>query len=402
MMKKTIIILLIIIFIILVGGLIYFLFFTKSSDQAHIIDKESIEQKDFIADKQAVLYFSSTIDQDTDNKGVSYAVFIDDKGNAVGYKMKSLELGTIAKNKHDVMLVDKNKIRLVGESYREFKMKQEQHTGERTGYLEKPNLYFSIFNTGVNNERGIDGYDSNVLFGNKNGFKKGNIPHYILASGVDNNEVILLTNDIEKEYEFRKVLFTNDDLKVQDIVQLKNDEGMDYANLSPIVADENDYYIVLSEFINDTKENTVLFRINKETLDQEKVTLATYQNNNNLYATVPFNPKNSAYVYGNEFYYINGLGEVFSFDAKTHKVKIKFNITNASKDGIRHNEGTYFEDGQLYVMRYNEKRENHYYIEQYSLNTGEKIKEIKINGLEEILSSVKGKTIHAYDFKMLK
>ena len=137
-------------------------------------------------------------------------------------------------------------------------------------------------------------------------------------------------------------------------------------------------------------------------MDQEKVNLATYRNNNNLYATVPFNPKNSAYVYGNEFYYINGLGEVFSFDVKTHKVKIKFNITNASKDGIRHNEGTYFENGQLYVMRYNEKRENHYYIEQYSLNTGEKIKEIKINGLEEILSSVKGKTIHAYDFKMLK
>ena len=57
-MKKTIIILLII--IILVGGLIYFLFFNKSSDQAHIIDKESIEQKDFLENKQAVLYFSST------------------------------------------------------------------------------------------------------------------------------------------------------------------------------------------------------------------------------------------------------------------------------------------------------------------------------------------------------
>lgn len=49
----------------------------------------------FLKDKHAVLYLSSTADQDMDGKGISYAVFINKNGEASGYKMNGLELGGI-------------------------------------------------------------------------------------------------------------------------------------------------------------------------------------------------------------------------------------------------------------------------------------------------------------------
>jgi len=396
-MKKYIFLLVV---LIAVGGvLIYFIQENKSVDTSTLIEKEKIGQKNFLKNKQAAILFSSTIDQDANNKGLSYAVFVDDTGAATGYKMKSLELGSMAKGKQGVLLVDKDKIRLVGTKYQEFNMEKEQHTGERTGYLENQNVYFSIFNTGVNKLSGENGYDSNVLFGNKNGFKNGNIPHYILTSGIDQNDIIILTNDIEKKYDLKKVTITKELLKVKDIVELKNEKSYDYANLSQIVCDKDFYYVVLSEYVKDNSENTVLLRINKKTLEQEKFILATYKNGA---AAVPYNPRNSAYLFQNTFYYMNGLGEVITFNTTTNKSTIKFTIKGARKDGVRRNEGTYFQDGKLYVMRYNDHKKTKYFIEEYSLDTGEKLKVINIKGLDKLLSSVKKVTIHAYDFRMLK
>ncbi|MGV3464903.1 MAG: hypothetical protein ACO1OT_06375 [Heyndrickxia sp.] len=396
-MKKLIFI--IVLLIAVGGGLIYFIQRNKNVDPSHLIEKDNMKEKKFLENKQAVIFVSSTIDQDANNKGQSYAVFVDDNGVASGFKMKSLELGSVAKGNQGVLLVDKEKIRLVGSNYQEFNMKKEQHTGERTGYLEKQNVYFSIFNTGVKKSSSENGYDSNILFGNKNGFKVGNIPHFILTSGVDQKDVVILTNDKEKKYDLRKVTITNDELKIQNIVQLENKKGYDYANLSQIVGDQDFYYVVLNEYISENSENTVLFRVNKKTLAQEKFILATYKT---VTAAVPYNPRNSAYVFQNEFYYMNGLGEVFAFNTKTNEFTIKYTIKDAPKDGVRHNEGTYFQDGNLYVMRYNNHNKYKYYIEEYSLETGERLKAINIKGLNELLTSVKKVSIHAYDFRMLK
>lgn len=165
------------------------------------------------------MYFSTTADQDMDDKGISLAVFINDNGEADAFKMNGLELGSLTTSDNEVLLVDKNKIRLIGNTFKEFNMEKPQYTGERTGYLEKKNLYFTIFNTGISSD---GGYDSNVVYGNEDGFNKGNIPYYISSSGNDQNDVVVLTHDTEKnEYYFRKVDLTNNDVKVQDIVKLK-------------------------------------------------------------------------------------------------------------------------------------------------------------------------------------
>lgn len=390
-----------IVLILLAGGFAFYYFYDQNKDVS-TIEQDAIQQKDFLKDKQAALYFSSTADQDMDDKGISFAIFIDDNGKADTFQMKGLELGSMAVGKGQVFLEEKNKLFLIGDSYKEFEMKKYQHTGERVGYLGKENLFFTIFNSG-RSETG--GYDSNVWFGNLEGFKKDNIPYYILASGIDETEdqTILLTQDIEKnQYFFRKVAFWKNEVKVEDIAPLKNEKNAEFANVSPIVSDQKYYYVILSESVNNTSSNTVLFRINKKTLAQKKIELANYQDQKVVTAAIPYNVNNSAHMYDGSLYFVNGLGEVIAFDTKTNKASTAFTLNNAKKDGVRHNEEVFFRKGQLYVVRYNTKSKNKYEIEQYSLKSGEKERVIPIKGLDEILKSVKGKSVYSYDFKMLK
>jgi hypothetical protein len=375
---------------------------TSSSIKADFtISEDQLKNKNFLKNKQAVLFYSSTADQDFDNKGISYAVFIDDAGEAAAYQMKGLELGSIAKGENNVLLADKNNIRLIGDNYKEFTQEKPQYTGERTGILKQGQVYFSIYNTGVNGEKGT--YDSNVLFGDETGFNEGNIPYYILTSGITDATVPILTYDIEKNiYDLREVYFKDDELEIRDIVRLQNKGNLEYANLSPIVSDDEFYYFVLSEFVGETSGNVVVYKINKESNAEEKLLLAEYRNSEETFTSIPFNVKNSSHIHNNTFYYIDGLGNVYGLNKGSNKIELKFTIENPPKDGVRHGEGTYFQGDKLYVLRNNMKKAEEYYIETYSLSSGKKETDIPIKNLKEILASVKGKSVHSYDFKMLE
>jgi hypothetical protein len=374
---------------------------TSSSIKADFtISEDQLKNKNFLKNKQAVLFYSSTADQDFDNKGISYAVFIDDAGEAAAYQMKGLELGSIAKGENNVLLADKNNIRLIGDNYKEFTQEKPQYTGERTGILKQGQVYFSIYNTGVNSENGT--YDSNVLFGDETGFNQGNIPYYILTSGVTDATVPILTYDIEKnEYDLREVSFEGNEIAIRDIVRLQNKENLEYANLSPIVSDDEFYYFVLSEFVGENSGNVVVYKINKETNAEEKLLLAEYRNSEETFTSIPFNVKNSTHIHKNIFYYIDGLGNVYGLNKGSNKIELKFTIENPPKDGVRHGEGTHFQDDKLYVLRNSTNKTEEYYIETYSLSSGKKETDIPIKNLKEILASVKGKSVHSYDFKML-
>jgi hypothetical protein len=387
-------------FVTLFIGLGYTIFFNKSIDVTHTIDKEAIRDKNFLNDKQAVLYFSTTADQDMDDKGLSFAVFIDEQGKADAYQMKGLELGGISFSENSLMLVDKNKLRLVGKTFKEFTMETPQYTGERMDFLKEQKLHVSIFNTGVSQD---GGYDSNVWFGNEQGFHKGNIPYYILSSGITPDEALILTQDIEKnEYFLKSVYFTDYTLHVKDLIMLQNRTNSEFASLSPILEDKNFYYLILNEFVSETSDNTVLYRIDKETLSQDKIILASYTNKKNPASTIPYNVKNSSHLYASSLYYMNGLGEVISFNTKTDAVETAFALKDAHQDGVRHNEELFFKDNLLYVLRYDKKSKEKYRIEVYSLPDGRKVDEKKIKGLNHILQSVKRKSIYSYDFKILK
>ncbi|MCM3720102.1 hypothetical protein [Fictibacillus phosphorivorans] len=385
--------------ILLIGVLVYNLFMNQSIDASYSLEKEDIQHSNFLEDKKAVMYFSTTADQDMDDKGISLAVFLNNKGEADAYQMKSLELGNLSVHDREVMLTDKNSVRLIGNHYKEFNMKKSQYTGERSGYLKAKDLHVTIFNTGVNKN---GGYDSNVWYGNNSGFQTANIPHYILASGITDNEVLILAQDIEKNlYSLKNVMFKESDVHVKDLVTLDNKTNSEYSVRSPILSDQDYYYFILSEFVNNTSEHTVLFSVHKKTRKQEKIQLDSYSDEKHPTASIPYNVKNSAYLNNGILYYLNGLGEIITFDTQTKKVDKPFTLKNAPQDGVRHNEEIYFNNDHVYVLRYDEDTKEKYRIEKYSLVTGEQVETIKINGLDDILKSIKGKSIHSYDFKML-
>ncbi|MEI4623907.1 hypothetical protein KFD70_27425 [Bacillus pfraonensis] len=393
-MKKL---LFVILGVIVITILVYFFFFSNSN--VDLISEEDIQKKDFLKDKQAVVYLSSTADQDMDGKGISYAVFINKNGEASGYKMNGLELGGIgvSENKKELLLESKDKLKIVGENFKEFKMKY-QHTGDYRAYLKNIDLFVNIYNSGSNPDTG--GYDSNIVYGNKKGIHKGNIPYYLMSSGVDEETILVITQDIDKkEYSLKKVTFNDLKMKLEGVTEISLDKNMSYSSYSSILSDENFYYTVLVENGNTIKGKVYLLRINKTTLKQELILLSSEEDTT---ASIPFTKNNSAYLHNNELYFINGLGNVIMFNTQTNTVNTKFKIDYHVTDGVRYNEQTFFKDNQLHVLRYDKNRKSKYYIEIYSLKNGKKIKESEVIGMEEIINSVRGgKSIHAYDFKVL-
>ncbi|EEL50608.1 MULTISPECIES: hypothetical protein [Bacillus cereus group] len=381
----------------LIAILIYFFFFRNANINS--ISQKEIQQTDFLKDKQAVVYLSSTADQDMDGQGISYAIFIDKKGRASGYKMNGLELGgiSVSGNKKEILLESKNKLRVIGENFKEFEMKY-QHTGEQRGYLDKENLFVNIYNSGVNVDTG--GYNSNVVYLNQQGIHTGNIPHYLMSSGMVEDAALVITADLdEKQYSLKKITFNNLKMEIEDVSSIELNKNKEYSSYSSVLSDSKYYYNVLVESDGANNDKIYLLRIDKTTLKQELILLSPKADPT---ASIPFTKNNSTHLYNNELYFINGLGEVTTFHTQTNLIKTKFKIDYHVTDGVRYNEQTYFKDDQLYVLRYDENKTNKYYLEIYSLKSGKKMKEIEVTGMNEIINSVRGgKKIYAYDFKML-
>lgn len=368
---------------------------------ANLLSDKDIQNTNFLNDKKAVVYVSSTADQDLDGKGVSYAIFINKQGIASGYKMGGLELGGIgvSDDKKQVLLESKDNIKFLGENPTTHKIKY-QHTGDFNGYLANQKIFVNIYNSGMNKENG--NYDSNVLFGNEKVIHKSNIPHFIISSGLDGENILVATQDlVTNKYELERLTFNDTTMNIANITELNVNGKEDHANLSPILVDSENYYMVMSTIDKDDplKGETFLLRTNKTTLEQN--TIFMYKEENST-ATSPFSLDNSAYIYNDELYFINGLGEVYTYNPKNDAMSHKFSIDYHVKDGVRYNEQTYFENDSLYVLRYDAKRNNKYYIERYNLTNGKKVSEQEIQGIESILATVKGgKKVYAYDFKML-
>lgn len=286
---------------ILVFSLLLFRFSVK--EEFSIITAESIN-KDVLNNTKAIIYFSTTADQDYDNKGVSYAVFVQKNHMLKVFPMNGLELGSIAIGNDQLLLEDKNSFHLVDDEMKQFHLEEAQYTGERTGYLPKQDIFFSIYNTGFNS----GGYQSDVRYGTSDGIKTGSIPHYIVASGVNADRVNILTQDFEKNIYTLQEVFIEEDIEVKEISVLQNASPENMQALAPILADKNFYYLILSTIESETNESVGIYRINKITRKQDYFEFIKYENTD-LTATIPYNYKNSATIYEEKLYYINGLGK---------------------------------------------------------------------------------------------
>lgn len=393
-LKKTLIVV-----AALVIGLLVVLTLAKEKNipDSSLLSLKEISGKDILENTKAIIYLSTTADQDIDNKGLSYGVFVQEDHSVQAFPMNGLELGSIAVGNDQILLEDKNNISILGDQPKNFEMEKPQYTGERTGYLSNPDLFFSIYNSGfVEN-----GYSSEVRYGDSKGFQVDTIPYYIAASGTTDNSVEILTQDLEEnQLHLKEVKFDNE-LNVKDITAVQTESKENMQVLAPILSDESYYYMVLSTITSDTSETVSLHRIHKESLKQDTFEFINYKDTD-LTATIPYNYKNSAAIHNDKLFYINGLGDVYSFHLPSTTVKKEFSLENAEHSAERHNEETYFKSGELYVLRYSTNKKDPYYLETYSLEKGKLTDSMTIEGLDTIVTSSKNKKVYSYDLKVLK
>lgn len=393
-MKKSILIGAILLFIAI---LVISLSKEKNIPDTSLLSTDEISEKELLKNTKAIIYLSTTADQDIDNKGLSYGVFVQDDDSVQALAMKGLELGSVAVGKDQILLEDKSNINIISDTIKKFKMDTPQYTGERTGYLSGKELFFSIYNSGFVE----DGYSSDVRYGDSKGFNVDSIPYYIVASGTTEDSVHILTQDFEtNRFNLKEVTF-DEELKINDITTIQSDSTENMQVLAPILSDENYYYLILSTIINDTNETVSIYRINKETMEQDTFEFIDY-NNVDLTATIPYNYKNSATIHNKKLYYANGLGEIYSFDLNTTAVSKEFSLKKVSNSKVRHNEETYFKAGNLYVLRYSPDKKEQYYLESYSLDKGILTESIDIHGLDTIIKESQNKKVYSYDLKILK
>ncbi len=345
----------------------------------------------------AVIYFSTTADQDLDGMGVSYGVFIDQDGQAKGLKMQGLEVGNLAKSKDKLFLEEKNKVRLLGNGYQEFPMEKYQHTGVLSGYIERENIFFSIYNSGFSQ----NGYNSDVRYGNEKGFYTDTIPYYIESSGLIDDRIYLLTSDDDNtndqsKFALKEVSF-DDKLQVKQLTNIESENGL--APVSPVLADKDYYYIIMAQYQDGFNGKVSLIRVNKQSYAQDMFTLINYKDMDDINKTLIMNSNRSAYIYEKELYFVDGLGDVYTFHSETKEIKKKFSFKEFNQSLLRYDQEISFNGDSLYFFRYNPAIKKHF-IEKYELKTGKLEKQVKITGIPEILLERKLnlKSLSPYDF----
>lgn len=143
---------------LILAGIALFVFISPLKSHK-TVSQQDLRNPDFLDDKEVLLYFSSSADQDAFGGGKSYALFISQDGTLSSFKMKGLELGSAEVHGDSVMLEDKNKIYTIKNGLRSHK-RTYQHTGDSAGFLQNTDGFYTLYNSGYDKKK--EGYRSEL------------------------------------------------------------------------------------------------------------------------------------------------------------------------------------------------------------------------------------------------
>ncbi len=390
MKKKWLIGVISFVLFLIICTLIYFFYFKV--DARYFITKKDFTDSSLVQSTKAIVYFSTTADQDLGNTGLSYAVLIDSKGNAKSLKMNGLELGTVFKGQDTIFLEEKNKVHLIDKKgIHTVTMPTSEHTGEVTTFNKTDGRFYSVYNSGFTKDGSR--YQSNIRIGNNKGFETIQVPYYLHSSGITDSELLMLTVDEETfEATLRKMPLQNE-VDIKDVASLGSLETN--SVLSSILYADGYYYIVM---FNSEKMKSEIHRVNEKTKELDIFPLFSYNNAEAFRVRIPYNLRNAAAIVDDKLLFVDGIGEVLSFNIKTEETSVLMELEGASKGQGKMYEQMYIQNDNLYFFRYDEK-EDSYTIDTYNLRTGKLETKLPILGLNEIFkrAQVKSKRLASYD-----
>ncbi|MCY7866367.1 hypothetical protein MOB78_14885 [Bacillus spizizenii] len=354
------------------------------------LSQQDLRDPDFLVDKEVLLYFSSSADQDAFGGGKSYALFISQDGSLSSFKMKGLELGSAKVHGDSVMLEDKNTIFTIKNGLRSYK-RNYQHTGDSAGFLQNTDGFYTLYNSGYDKKG--DGYRSELYRQMDGGWKKDIIPSYIRASGFHDGAIYaLVPTDDEKGYQLLQIQADQRKLTYHTITEWQYREGASVE--SQLAVDDQAVYAMIRG--QKARNLYQMVKINKKSGKVELHDIAEYKNDEQtIYSSMPFSFKKSFFSYG-YLYFIDGFGKVYKIDAKTGKTSNAFNLS-PEKMKADFKEIT-LKDNSLYFFTYTYNQPAT--IEQYSLKTGKKVKEKEIRKVKDVVTPKSH--LKLYDFEVMK
>ncbi|SME91155.1 hypothetical protein SAMN02744787_0361 [Bacillus subtilis] len=359
---------------LILAGIALFVFISPSHKT---VSHQDLRDSGFLDDKEVLLYFSTSADQDAFGGGKSYALFISQDGSLSSFQMKGLELGSAKVHGENVMLEDKNTIYTLKNGLRSHK-RAYQHTGDSAGFLQNTDGFYTLYNSGYDKKG--DGYRSELYRQMDGEWKKDVIPYYIRASGFHDGAIYALVPTADgKGYQLLQIQADQKKLSYLSITEWQYREGASVE--SQLAVDDQAVYVM----VRDQKAHNLyqMVKINKKSGEVELHDIAEYKNDEQtIYSSMPFSFKNSFFPYDGNLYFIDGFGKVHKIDAKTGKTSIVFTL---SPDKMKADFKEITQKGSsLYFFTYTYHKPA--YIEQYSLKTGKKMKEKEIGKVKDVVT----------------
>ncbi|MEC1292005.1 hypothetical protein P9B58_17690 [Bacillus mojavensis] len=375
---------------LILAGIALFVFVSPLKSHKAVSQKD-LRNPDFLDDKEVLLYFSTSADQDAFGGGKSYALFISQDRSLSSFQMKGLELGSAKAHDDSVMLEDKHTIFTIKNGLHSHK-RAYQHTGDSAGFLQNANGFYTLYNSGYDKKGG--GYRSELYRQLDGEWKKDVIPYYIRASGFHDGAIYaLVPTDDEKGYQLLRIQADQKKLTYHAITEWQYREGASIE--SQLAADDQAVFVM----VRGQKASNLyqMVKINKKNGKVELYDIAEYKNDEQtIYSSMPFSFKKSFFSYHGSLYFIDGFGKVYKIDVKTGKSRIAFALSPEKmkadfKEITQKGSSLYF-----FTYTYNQPAT----IEQYSLKTGKKVKEKEIGKVKEIVTPKSH--LKLYDFEVMK
>ncbi|MCY9377047.1 hypothetical protein MOF34_18610 [Bacillus sp. T17B1] len=375
---------------LVLAGIALFVFISPLKNQK-AVSQQDLGDPSFLDDKEVLLYFSTSADQDAFGGGKSYALFSSEDGSLSSFKMKGLELGSAKVHGDSVMLEDKNTIYTIKDGLHSHK-RAYQHTGDSAGFLQNTNGFYTLYNSGYDKKG--DGYRSELYRQLDGEWKKDVIPYYIRASGSHDGTIYALvpTTD-EKGYQLLQIQADQQKLTYHTITEWQYREGASIE--SQLAVDDQAVYVMIRG--QKARNLYQMVKFNKKSGKVELHDIAEYKNDEQtIYSSMPFSFKKSFFSHDGYLYFIDGFGKVYKINAKTGKTSIAFTLS-PEKMKADFKEITQ-KGGSLYFFTYTYNQPA--IIEQYSLKTGKKVKEKEIRKVKDVVTPKSH--LKLYDFEVMK
>lgn len=365
------------------------LYFFNVTSNKNIVDLETIDNSTFLNDKLAVTYYSTTIDSE---KSKGFIIFIDDQGDTTTVETDGLELGRLGYNGKSLFFQDQINNYTLSDELTIDDRSDYQHTGDYVGTREDE-TFFSIFNSGMG--MGDDTYRSDIYWYDHQQLTKDVLPFYIESRGHTENLIYTLhREDLESNEFILSQTELSDHARMTQMMTWEPDqEVLPVSNLH--VKNNHLYYIGESH-----QQNESFFQLVEWDLTNEKVTdhlVAGPMTSEEHYESIPYDSQKSAYLYNDTFYFIDGVGRVYTTDLHSGITKESFMIEETTRDGdfVQID----WKDDNLYVFYYHIDGERSTGLDTYNIETGQKINTLDIHGIEDIIEHNKG--LFSYDLIIL-